>query len=66
MEISREFAEKEYNLKKSEADKWLKILKSFDAKPKSKTKLTKKEKDIMASNLIDQTFSRLNRKKRAD
>lgn len=61
MEISKEFAEKQYLLHKQEADKWSKIVKTFDNT--TKKGLTKKEREIMASNLIDAHHSRRRKKK---
>ncbi len=51
MEISKEFAEKQYQLHKTEADKWSKIIKTLDGSVKKR--LTKKEQEILISNQID-------------
>ncbi len=54
MEISKEFAEKQYQLHKQELNLWSKILKSFD--DTSKKRLTKKEKEIIETNNLVALF----------
>ena len=61
MEISKEFAERQYHLHKSEADKWNKILKAFTNKQKAK--LSKKEQELIVSQDIDDYHRRIRKRK---
>lgn len=59
MEISKEFAEKQYLLHKQEADKWSKIVKAISSPEKKR--LSKKEKYIIAANEIDAHINKTKR-----
>lgn len=61
MEISKEFAEKQYQLHKQEADKWGKIIKTFTAEVKNK--LTEQEREILAENRIKAYHDNIRKKK---
>lgn len=54
MEISKEFAEKEMQLHKSEYEKWSKIYNSIVAPEKKR--LTKKEKELIETNNLISVF----------
>lgn len=60
MEMSKEFAEKQMMLHKTEFENWSKIVKSFTVE--AKQKLTKKEKEIIERNEFKNKFFK-NRKK---
>lgn len=61
MEISKEFAEKQYLLHKQEADKWDKIIKSFTSQIKNK--LTKQEREIIAETNIKAYHANIRKRK---
>lgn len=60
MEISKQFAESQYQLHKTEADKWSKIIKTFDSSVKKR--VSKKEQELLISNQIDAYHNKIRKR----